>query len=122
MPRKAVIEEVVKERHAGLLPKPVLLEDTIRLGAAAGPRLAPPVELPPVEHVGLAHSGQGRRPKPAADVVGLEPSEGIFIIIFENIFHIVKMIAGHFIYFFILFFMEKFLVQFFGSQYCQSFF
>jgi len=73
VPLEAVIEEVVEERHAGLLPKPVLLEDTVRLGAAAGPGLAPPVELPPVEDVGLAHRGQGRRPEPAADVVGLEP-------------------------------------------------
>ena len=74
VPRESVIEEVVQERHAGLLPEPVLLEDAVRLGAAAGPGGAPSVELAPVEHVGLPHRGQGRRPEPAADVVGLEPS------------------------------------------------
>ena len=76
VPLEPVIEEVVQERHAGLLPEPVLLEDAVRLGAAAGPRAAPSVELAPVEHVGLAHRGQGRRPEPAADVVGLEPGGG----------------------------------------------
>lgn len=78
VPLEPVIEEVVQERHAGLLPEPVLLEDAVRLGAAAGPRAAPSVELAPVEHVGLTHRGQGRRPEPAADVVGLEPGGKIF--------------------------------------------
>ena len=74
VPGEPVIEEVVQERHAGLLSEPVLLEDAVRLGAAAGPSGAPPVELAPIEHVGLTHRGQGRRPEPAADVVGLEPA------------------------------------------------
>lgn len=78
VPLEPVIEEVVQERHAGLLTEPVLLEDPVRLGAAAGAAAAPPVELPPVEHVSLAHRGQGRRPEPAADVVGLEPDGQMF--------------------------------------------
>ena len=56
---------------------------TVRLGAAPGPGLAPPVELAPVEHVGLAHGGQGRRPEPAPDVVGLEPGQIIFIALYS---------------------------------------
>ena len=73
VPGEAIVEEVVKQRHAGLVAEAVLLEDAVWLLAAAGAGGGPAVELAAVEDVGGAHGGQGRRPEPAVDVVGLEP-------------------------------------------------
>ena len=73
VPGEAIVEEVVQQRHAGLVAEAVLLEDAVGLLAAAGAGGGPAVELAAVEDVGGAHGGQGRRPEPAVDVVGLEP-------------------------------------------------
>ena len=73
VPGEAIVEEVVQQRHAGLVAEAVLLEDAVWLLAAAGAGGGPAVELAAVEDVGGAHGGQGRRPEPAVDVVGLEP-------------------------------------------------
>ena len=73
VPGEAIVEEVVQQRHAGLVAEAVLLEDAVWLLAAAGAGGGPAVELAAVEDVGGAHGGQGRCPEPAVDVVGLEP-------------------------------------------------
>ena len=73
VPGEAIVEEVVQQRHAGLVAEAVLLEDAVWLLAAAGAGGGPAVELAAVEDVGGAHGGQGSRPEPAVDVVGLEP-------------------------------------------------
>ena len=74
VPGEAIVEEVVQQRHAGLVAEAVLLEDAVWLLAAAGAGGGPAVELAAVEDVGGAHGGQGSRPEPAVDVVGLEPA------------------------------------------------
>jgi len=73
MPSQTIIEEVVQKSHTSLITKPVLFQNTIRLSSSIGSSVGPPVELPAVEHVGLAHGGQGGGPEPSSDVVGLEP-------------------------------------------------
>ena len=82
VPGEAIVEEVVQQRHAGLVAEAVLLEDAVWLLAAAGAGGGPAVELAAVEDVGGAHGGQGRRPEPAPDVVGLEPGQIIFIALY----------------------------------------
>jgi len=73
VPFETVIEEVVQKSHTSLVTKPVLLEDPIWLSTAIWTSVGPSIELPAIEHVGLAHGGQGGGPEPSSDVVGLEP-------------------------------------------------
>jgi len=73
MPSQTIIEEVVQKSHTSLITKPVLFQNSIRLSTAIGASVGPSVELPPVEHIGLSHGGEGRGPEPTSDVVRLEP-------------------------------------------------
>ena len=73
VPGQAVIEKVIQDGQASLLPKAVLFEDPVRLSSASGTSPGPGVELAAREDVCWSHRAQRGRPEPAVDVVGLEP-------------------------------------------------
>ena len=73
VPGQAVIEKVIQDGQASLLPKAVLFEDPVRLSSASGTSPGPGVELPAREDVCWSHRSQGGRPKPTVYVVRLEP-------------------------------------------------
>ena len=73
VPAQTVIEEVIQDGQTSLLTEAVWFQDPVGLSSASGTSPGPGVELAAREDVCWSHRAQRGRPKPAVDVVGLEP-------------------------------------------------